>query len=216
MKYPDSRLLVLTKAPVPGKVKTRLAASLGADAAAELYEKLVHGCLTTCVSAAVCPVDIWCAPSTEHDFFQSCQVRYNSRLYPQTEGNIGQRMSHAIYSALQNVKHVVLVGADCPALSTRDLDRAFSALQQGADVVLGPAHDGGYYLIGMSAHHPSLFENIPWSTHNVLAVTEGRLQEQGLVCHSLPVHRDIDTAEDYALYMSGESSHRLAKTGKVS
>jgi hypothetical protein len=76
---------------------------------------------------------------------------------------------------------------------------AFNELQQGTDVVLGPAEDGGYYLIGMSSHHPRLFENIPWSTHNVLAATEMHLREQGLSWHSLPVHRDIDTAEDYAV-----------------
>ena len=216
MKYPDSRLLVLTRAPVPGKVKTRLAVTLGADAAAEVYEELVHDCLTTCISAALCPVDIWCSPSTEHDFFQHCQQRYNSHLYQQAEGDIGQRMSYAIYSTLQHARHVVLVGADCPALNADDLDRAFGMLQQGTDVVLGPAQDGGYYLIGMSDHHPSLFENIPWSTHNVLVATEGHLQAQGLGRGTLAMHRDVDTAEDYALYMANAACHRLVKTGKVS
>jgi hypothetical protein len=207
VKYPDSRLLVLARAPEPGKVKTRLAASLGTNAAAELYEKLLHGCLEMSVSADLCPVEIWCSPSPQHAFFQHCRDRYHTGLYPQVKGDIGQRMSHAIMSALQRAEHAVLIGADCPALGHDDLDRAFNALQQGADVVLGPAEDGGYYLIGMSGCYPSLFENIPWSTQNVLALTETRMRERGLNWHSLPVRRDVDTAEDYAVYMASMPRH---------
>ena len=202
MKYPDSRLLLFTKAPEPGKVKTRLAAFLGRDAAANLYEKLLHDCLEMCVSADLCPVEICCSPSTGHHFFQQCRERYHTALQQQAEGDIGQRMSHSIMSALQQAEHVVLIGADCPALTADDLDNAFHVLQQGTDVVLGPAADGGYYLVGMSAHHPELFENIPWSTPGVLAATETLLRERGLGWHLLPVHRDVDTAEDYAVYMA--------------
>ena len=70
MKFPDSRLLLLTKAPEPGKVKTRLADFLGEAAAADLYENLVHDCLEMSMSADLCPIEIWCSPSAEHDFFQ--------------------------------------------------------------------------------------------------------------------------------------------------
>ncbi|HAJ91242.1 MAG TPA: glycosyltransferase [Gammaproteobacteria bacterium] len=202
MKYPNSRLLLFTKAPEPGKVKTRLAAFLGTDAAAELYESLLHDCLEMCVTADLCPVEICCSPSTGHDFFQQCRERYHTTLQQQAEGDIGQRMSRAIMSALQRAEHVVLIGADCPALTADDLDNAFYALQQGTDVVLGPAKDGGYYLIGMSSHHPGLFENIPWSTHRVLAATETLLREQCLSWHLLPLYRDVDTAEDYSVYMA--------------
>jgi len=207
VKYPDSRLLVLTKAPEPGKVKTRLAASLGANAAADVYERLVHDCLATSMSADLCPVEIWCSPSPQHAFFQRCRDRYHTCLYQQTEGDIGQRMSHAIMSSLRHAGQVVLVGADCPALGYDDLDRAFNVLQQGADVVLGPAEDGGYYLIGMKENYPFLFESIPWSTQNVLQITETRMRERGLHWHSLPVRRDVDTAEDYAAYMANVCSH---------
>jgi len=207
MKYPDSRLLLFTKAPESGSVKTRLAAFLGADAAAGLYEDLLHDCLEMSVSADLCPVEIYCSPSTGHDFFQYCRERYRTRLQQQMQGDLGQRMSRAIRSALQRAEHVVLIGADCPALTADDLDSAFYALQQGTDVVLGPAEDGGYYLIGMSNHHAGLFENIPWSTHKVLAATKTLIREQGLSWHSLPVHRDVDTAEDYAVYMASVARH---------
>jgi len=120
----------------------------------------------------------------------------------QAGGDIGLRMSHAMRSALQHAGHVVLIGADCPSLTTDDLDTAFQALQQGSDVVLGPAEDGGYYLIGMNLHHPALFEDIPWSTPRVLEKTETRLRQLGLTWHRLTMRRDIDTAEDYAVYTS--------------
>jgi len=202
MKHPDSRLLLLSKAPEPGKVKTRLAEFMGEDAAAGLYEKMVHACLTMCTSADLCPLEIWCSPSTDHVFFQQCQKRYHSNLHLQVEGDIGQRMSHAIMSALQRTEHAVLIGADCPSLSAVELDAAFAALKAGTDVVLGPAEDGGYYLIGMSVHHAELFQNIPWSTDRVLAETQQHLRALGMNWHTLPVHRDIDTAEDYEVYMT--------------
>jgi len=204
MKYPDSRLLLLTKAPEPGKVKTRLAEFMGVDAAAEVYKKLVCDCLEMSISADLCPVEIWCSPSTVHGFFQHCRDRYHTVLQQQDPGDIGQRMSHAIMSALQYAEDAVLIGADCPALTANDLEAAFEVLQQGTDVVLGPAEDGGYYLIGMREHHACLFENIPWSTHNVLAATEKQLRERDLSWHLLPRYRDVDTAEDYAVYMTGQ------------
>ena len=144
MKYPDSRLLLFTKAPEPGKVKTRLAAFLGTDAAAGLYANLLHDCLEMSASADLCPVEIWCSPSTGHHFFQQCRERYRTDLQQQLQGDIGQRMSHAIMSVLQRAEHVVLIGADCPALTADDLDSAFYALQKGTDVVLASAEEVGY------------------------------------------------------------------------
>ena len=202
MKYPHGRLLLLSKAPEPGKVKTRLASHLGMDTAANIYEKLVHECLETCVAADLCPIEICCEPSPDHPFFQYCSKRYDTGLQQQAGGDIGLRMSHAMRSALQHAEHVVLIGADCPSLTTDDLDTAFQALQQGSDVVLGPAEDGGYYLIGMNLHHPTLFEGIPWSTPLVLEKTETRLRQLGLTWHRLTMRRDIDTVEDYAVYTS--------------
>jgi len=202
VKYPEARLLLLTKAPEPGQVKTRLIPLLGADAAAGLYTELVHDCLEKTVSAGLCPVDVWCNPTTDHHFFQQCRDRYRIDLYQQAQGNLGQRMSTAIQSTLQTAGYVVLVGADCPSLTAADIDAGFNALKNGADVVLGPAEDGGYYLIGMSAHHSQLFEGVPWSTREVFPTTVARLQTLGLNLYTLPIRRDIDTADDYAAYLA--------------
>ena len=200
MKYPHARLLLLTKAPDPGQVKTRLIPLLGEVAAAELYSQLVHNSLELCSRVALCPVDIWCSPSSEHPFFQQCKDRYQVALHSQTPGDLGLRMSQAIQATLAEADCVVLIGADCPALGTSDLESAFNALNTGSDVVIGPAEDGGYYLIGMRRHQPSLFADMPWSTPAVLSVTEDRILRQKLRLHTLPLRKDLDTPEDYAVY----------------
>ena len=203
MKYPSARLLLLTKAPDPGQVKTRLIPLLGEAAAAELYSQLVHNCLGLCTRAALSPVDIWCSPSSEHPFFQQCKARYRATLHTQGPGDLGQRMSQAIRTTLEDADYVVVIGADCPALCSADLVAAFNALDTGTDVVIGPAEDGGYYLIGMRNHHAFLFTDIPWSTPAVLSTTAERIRTQNLRLHTLPLRKDLDTPEDYAVYREG-------------
>ena len=203
MKYPRARLLLLTKAPDPGGVKTRLIPLLGEAAAAALYAQLVHDCLGMCAKAALSPVDIWCSPSIDHPFFQQCKDRYQATLHTQVPGDLGQRMSQAIRTTLEEADYVVVIGADCPTLCTADLVAAFDALDTGTDVVIGPAEDGGYYLIGMRHHHASLFADIHWSTPAVLPITEERIRRQNLRLHTLPLRKDLDTPEDYAVYREG-------------
>jgi rSAM/selenodomain-associated transferase 1 len=200
VKYPRARLLLLTKAPDPGQVKTRLVPLLGEVAAAEFYSQLLHDCLTMCSRAAVCPLELWCSPSSRHPFFQQCHQQYPLTLHTQAAGDLGQRMSQAIQTTLQHADYVVLIGADCPTLTAADIAAALDALQAGTDVVIGPAEDGGYYLLGMRAHHASIFSNVPWSTPAVLSITENRLQRLGLCVLKLPTRKDLDTPEDYAVY----------------
>jgi rSAM/selenodomain-associated transferase 1 len=200
MKYPRGRLLLLTKAPEPGQVKTRLVPLLGEVAAADLYSQLLDDCLAMCSQAALCPIDIWCSPSTRHPFFQQCRQRYQATLHTQVPGDLGQRMSLAVETALADADYVVLIGADCPTLTADDLATAFNALDTGTDVVIGPAEDGGYYLIGMRDHHAAIFSNMPWSTPEVLTLTVDRIHRQNLRLFRLPLRKDLDTPEDYAVY----------------
>jgi len=200
LKYPRARLLLLSKAPEPGRVKTRLVPLLGEIAAADLYSKLLYDCLAMCSDTALCPIQLWCSPSAGHPFFLQCQQRYTVTLHTQVTGNLGQRMSQAICTALAVADYVVLIGADCPSLTADDLASAFDALNAGTDVVIGPAEDGGYYLIGMRDYHVSIFSNIPWSTPGVLTATEERTRRLNLRLFKLPVRKDLDTPEDYAVY----------------
>lgn len=197
MKYPQAKLLIFSKAPEPGRVKTRLIPTLGATGAARLYSGLLDACLDMSVSAQLCPVALCCSPSTAHAHFRQLHERYRVELRQQASGDLGQRMSQALQTALQHSSPVLLVGADCPSLCASDLEAALEQLGSGVDVVLGPARDGGYYLIGMHTHHPGLFENIPWGTHAVLEHTLQHVREQGLQCHHLPLRSDLDTPADY-------------------
>lgn len=207
MKYPDARLLVLSKAPDPGQVKTRLIALLGESAAAGLYEGLLRSTLEMAVNSGLCPVDLWCSPTEAHPFFQQCRQQYGVELHRQAEGDIGCRMSHALESASRSSRLLLLIGADCPALSVDDLEEALDLLDRGTEVVLGPAEDGGYYLIGMSGLHPFLFTDVPWSTPAVLDLTKTRLNSKQVTWQCLTAHRDLDTPDDYHAWL--ESGRKL-------
>ena len=205
MKYPAARLLIMSKAPDPGRVKTRLIPLLGDAAAAGLYAGLVHGCLEVSTAAGLCPVELWCSPATTHPFFQRCQADFPVSLHCQPPGDLGKRMSAALQSALQRARHAILIGADCPALTAADLGQALELLALGTDAVLGPAADGGYYLIGVNRHHGFLFEGMPWSTGSVLLLTEQRLRQHGLQWQRLATRRDLDTPDDYRACMAAIS-----------
>ena len=200
MRYPDCRLLIFSKAPEAGQVKTRLIPLLGKTAAADLYADLVTATLEKVTVAAVCPVELWCSPDTGHPFFQQSRDRFALELHRQPPGDLGRRMSAAIAAGLQRAAAVVIVGADIPSLEAADIEAACAALTDGYDAVLGPAVDGGYYLIGLRAHHAVLFEGIPWGTAGVYQATLACLHRMGLRCHQLPRRRDLDTPDDYHWY----------------
>lgn len=210
MKYPHARLLIFSKAPVPGQVKTRLIPLLGAEAAARLYVELLDSTIRTALAHDLCPVELWCAPSARHAWFRDCRDRYDLILRQQATGGLGARMSQALCSALQEARHAVLVGADCPTLDSSDLESALARLDAGMDIVLGPALDGGYYLIGLSRHHPFLFDAIAWGTPQVFATTLARCREHGLNCFCLPQRADIDTPDDYRHYCAGKPARGSA------
>lgn len=197
MKFPAARLLIFSKSPEAGQVKTRLVPLLGAPGAAAYSASLVHHCLDKCTTAGLCPVELWCSPSSATPFFHGCRVRYGIELHEQTGADLGQRMFQALDSALARCDSAVLIGTDCPALRVTDLEDAFTALQQGSGAVIGPARDGGYYLIGLRQAQPRLFSNIAWGTDGVFRETVVRLEQLGLEYTCLPEREDVDTPEDY-------------------
>ena len=206
MKYPRARVLVMSKSPVPGTVKTRLIPLLGATGAAGFYRTLLEQTLDSVFTAALCPVELCCAPDRQHEFFNYCSELYSLKLTDQATGDLGQRMSHAVAQALQRADQVVVIGADCPTLAPADIDTALHLLANGTDVVLGPAGDGGYYLVGMQAHHPGIFESIPWGSARVLESTEQRLAGLGLSYRKLTIRCDIDTPADYQRWLKEQET----------
>ena len=197
MRFPNARIQVFAKSPEPGRTKTRLIPLLGATGAAAFHARQVHKRLEMLTAAGLCPVELWCDPSSSTEFFQDCSERHTVSLHDQCAGDLGMRMHHALASGLDHATAAVLVGTDCPSLDTADLDEALSRLYQGTDVVFGPAHDGGYYLIAMKQSAPAMFSGIPWGTSAVLGESLMRLKQLGLSHHCLTQRMDVDTPDDY-------------------
>ncbi len=192
-RYPQSRILVFARAPVKGRVKTRLIPALGPAGALALYEKLLGHTLETVRHSRLAPAVLCCSPDLQHEFFR--QHSKDFVLYQQQGQDLGERMERAICHGLQEAQAVVLIGSDCPAIDATCLARAFDALTEH-DVVIGPAEDGGYVLIGMKRPRSGLFENIDWGSDRVLAQTRERLETLGLSWAELPALPDIDRPED--------------------
>ncbi len=191
------RILIFAKAPEPGAVKTRLIPALGPEGAAELHARLLQRTLATACSVASASVELWCAPDVTHPVFAAAATRHAVTLHVQPPGDLGRRMHDALNSALTRGDRAVLVGSDCPALTVEDLVEAFMSLDDH-DVVLGPAEDGGYVLIGARRVSPTLFDGIDWGGPRVLRQTRGRLVALGWRWHELRTLWDVDRPEDLA------------------
>ncbi len=195
-EFPAARLLIFAKAPVPGRVKTRLAGQLGTRGAANLYKKLLRRTLTIARVARLCPVELWCAPDGRHGFFTACRRGYGVRLRRQCGGDLGRRMNQALNRTLAARQFAVLIGGDCVSLGAAELRTALSRLAAGRDAVFGPARDGGYLLVGLRQPRPALFRGIAWGTPAVLAATRRRLRRSGADWTELPLGWDVDTPAD--------------------
>ncbi len=186
-----NELLIFAKYPEPGRVKTRLARTVGAVEAARRYREM-----TETVMRKTQPLDgeyrrVLCVdpPEREIDFrkwFPSLAMR------PQCSGDLGERMSVAFQESLvKGSDRAVLIGTDCVEIDRSLLRDAFQQLET-ADLVLGPAKDGGYYLIGMKKMNSFLFEGVPWSTEKVLWITIEKAKESCLKVELLKTLSDLD------------------------
>lgn len=198
-KYSDAVVLVFAKAPVAGKVNTRLIPDIGIEAATELQRELIVNRLQCLQSEELCTTQLWCAPDITHAFYQDCKQQYEVELYQQQGDDLGERMSSAIKKSLKNFRRVVLIGTDAPSLTTEHINTAIDKLKDN-DVVIGPAEDGGYVLIGMSRHYDEVFRSVPWGSDAVLEVTRENIRENNLSNFELEASWDIDRYEDYYRY----------------
>jgi uncharacterized protein len=197
----ESALVIFAKAPIPGEVKTRLCPPLTPDEAATLHGSFVLDMLER-TKLAVAKLQLpfhrylACAPSSELVFFKIMEERQGVRLLDQVGEDLGQRM-HGIFSGLfaKGYAQVIIVGTDVPTLPLSVYQEAFSMLGR-SDVVLGPALDGGYYLIGLKQPAEQLFTGVPWSTDQVLAVTQQQAKPLGLSVELTTAWRDVDTITD--------------------
>ncbi len=216
----DSALIIFAKAPIPGQVKTRLCPPLTPDEAATLHGSFVLDMVERsrdAIKAARLSVHRFmaCAPAPDHVFFKILAERHGLRLLPQEGAGLGDRM-HAAFVAVLGMGYAraVLVGSDLPSLPGSFLPEAFTHLQRH-DLVLGPSKDGGYYLIGLTRPAPDLFQAIPWSTDQVLALTRQRAEGLGLSTVLLTAWRDVDTIDDVTALIDDCGLRPGTRTGRA-
>ncbi len=188
------RLLVFLKAPRVGTVKTRLAATLGMEAATAAYRTLVATLLRE--MDALDGVELRYAPDDAAAEIQPWR-RPSWQLAAQGSGDLGERLIRAFAEHFADgARKVVVIGADCPDATPDDVRNAWSALDHH-DLVVGPAHDGGYWLIGLTSPRPELFCELAWSTDQVLPRTLSRAREMGLRIAQLQTLTDIDVEPEW-------------------
>jgi len=186
---------VFARAPVPGRVKTRLARAIGDAAATALHEKLVERSLATARAAKLGDVELWCAPDASHEFFADCVRRFGVTLRTQAGGDLGERMARVFDG--HGMRPLVLIGSDCPALEPRDLLAAASALHTH-DAAFVPAEDGGYVLVALARPAPVLFRDIEWGSAEVMRQTREQARRADLRIAELRTLWDVDRPEDMA------------------
>ncbi len=191
-------VLVFTRTPVPGRVKTRLIPAIGAERAANLHRAMLWRTVATVAEAGVGPVGLWCSPASEHPYIAEIQREFGLDVHVQKGEDLGERMHLALRSQLDDAGGALLVGTDCPFLETEDLRLAAHALREGVDAVLGPAEDGGYYLIGVRASDIAVFSGVAWGSDQVLAATRQNFRDLGWRWRELATRRDVDRPEDLA------------------
>ncbi|MDG1477264.1 MAG: TIGR04282 family arsenosugar biosynthesis glycosyltransferase [Vicingaceae bacterium] len=182
-------LIIFVKNIILGKVKTRLAKTVGDNKAFEVYKQLVD--ITEECSKKV--------KADKHVYFSDVVINgkwIDELKFVQNGENLGERMCNAFdYAFKQGYDKVVLIGSDLPDISPEIIEKGFDALDTG-EIVFGPAEDGGYYLVGMKKPHKFIFENKPWSEPNLFNVTLKELGKQEVSFSLLQTLNDIDTFED--------------------
>jgi rSAM/selenodomain-associated transferase 1 len=185
-------LIIFVKNPVLGRAKTRLAATVGEEAALAIYKRLLERTKSITQPLAVDKTVFYDHDLGENDLWSA--EGFSKDL--QSNGDLGEKMLAAVQSAFQQgYERICVIGSDCYDLTTDILEQAFSALEK-RDAVIGEAVDGGYYLIGMNRLITDVFQNKKWSTEEVFPSTIQDFKNKGLSYFQLPVLNDVDTEED--------------------
>jgi len=193
---------LFAKAPVAGRVKTRLIPALGAEAAAALAARMLANSLAVCHQAMAqsaaqytLTAELWAAPNIDSADWLGVDVPAEMAVFSQCEGDLGARMATGVRYGLERSDGVILIGSDCPEISAASLHWAAQGLLSH-DSVMIPSVDGGYALLGLRCYLPSLFSDMPWSTARVAGLTRQRLDNSAMRLLERPAVHDIDEAAD--------------------
>lgn len=198
-------LCVFAKVPSLGRVKSRLAAELGAGAALEAYITLVERGLER-LSGTELPLELWVDGDPAHHLVQAWARRHALTVRRQPCGDLGRKMHEAIRRCCAGGRPGIVIGSDLPEVDAAYVDRA-AALLEAHDVVLGPTEDGGYALVGLKAPLEALFADIPWGTGLVYARTREKSDRLGLSTAAMPETWDVDTLADWQRFQGSRTGH---------
>ncbi|MDF1695730.1 MAG: TIGR04282 family arsenosugar biosynthesis glycosyltransferase [Saprospiraceae bacterium] len=189
-------IIVFVKNPELGKVKTRLASSMGDIKALEVYTKLLLYTKNVLLNVKDIGRYVFYSNHIDNEDIWSAEL-FHKKL--QISGDLGQKMTSAFQEVFKECNQILIIGSDCPQLTASHIEEAFSKLESN-NIVIGPSRDGGYYLLGMDTFYPSVFDNIPWSTSTVFIDTLQRIHENKLSVDFLEELSDIDYEEDWKTY----------------
>jgi len=197
----EALFIQFAREPIPGKVKTRMQTTLSAEQACSLHcDLLLWTCETLC-AAQLGDVELWVSGNGTHPVFESCRARGVAEVCIQQGSDLGERMYCAMRDALGRYRKVILVGSDCPAIDGEYLGAALAALDDDP-LVLGPATDGGYVLIGGTRIEAGLFQGVSWGRESVFSETLERAAALGYQWTELAELPDIDRPEDLPLWQA--------------
>jgi len=189
-------LIIFAKAPLPGKVKTRLIRKLGPQGAADLHTKLTAHCVESSAKSSRYKIDLWCAPSSDNPFFNTLSNKFAINLRQQVGNDLGERMAFAISETLKSNDFVMIIGSDCPMLTHETLELIIHKLDSGYDAAIIPAEDGGYVLLGLRKFSSDLFKNIEWGGNQVFEKTRMHLENLGWNWYQHETFWDVDRPND--------------------
>ncbi|WP_424962060.1 TIGR04282 family arsenosugar biosynthesis glycosyltransferase [Ekhidna sp.] len=187
----DSLLMIFVKNLIPGMVKTRLAEDIGIDKALDVYQELVHHTHKITKKLEIDKAVYY----SEYVEIEDIWDNGDFKLTSQKGFTLGEKMSNAFDEAFDSYNKVIIIGSDCYDLSSKHIKLALEMLEEN-DVVVGPAKDGGYYLLGMSEFFPQLFQDKEYSNNKVLEELLEEAEELELSVYKLPMLSDVDTLED--------------------
>lgn len=191
----ETAVLVFSKAPVEGQVKTRLISELGARGACELHTHLLQRTLDMLMQVEDCDLQLWWAGDIKHSFLSSPWLKKIS-IKQQVSGDLGERMRHACEETLQQYQQVIVIGTDCAVMTAEHLMEVKQQLQHGTEVVITPAEDGGYVLVAMREYVAEVFHNIAWGTASVFTQTRTILEQLDINWLAMPCLWDVDREAD--------------------
>lgn len=197
-RFPQSVVGIFAKQPQLGRVKTRLEPQLGAQGALDIHKQLIRYVYLNLEAAGHCPQELWvahdaCGQPLDELFVSLCDPTH---IHLQSGSDLGKRMEFTARKVLARAQAVILIGADCPSVDSAYVEQALLSLSGGASVVLGPAQDGGYVLIGLTRIPEGLFAGVDWGSAQVMEQTRQNLRLKGEEWVELTPKWDVDRPED--------------------